>query len=1122
MAASIRAKLLRQRKAAAAVSSTRHELDIEDLFQSDAPQLFTNHTIRVSASMRRKRTESTAVELPSPMKQKRPRRQSTSIIDTSTFSLEEDFYPRDFGDAQDPKEKRVRPSVCLSLCPFLCIKLNEFDRILPCSAGSPNTATSSFAPCFGTTVGGTRSRKPVLAVASTGVRLATDARTAAPRSCFAVNAASKHTGNFLLHWIQEWDPRRFHFSPKSLKQLGLRVQVGHSTLDDHCSRPRQAREDFIILHDNGLHHVALDYCGCDRVEEDHLQLLRSRFFPATTQRIQTCATFACLDRFHAFSLKPKTNGFDFFDTLERLTNGAGEKSPDRYRMLLRMGREWRHLLLLKRGGRFGYQSNQAEDAAPGELAILCPACPRPGVNLPEDWKDAKPEDEHLYAQFFAMDACFQLKRRMVSSEARDPALGPGFAFMVESRPYREYLRTATNDQEMSTCSGLKALEQANSKFSKGYAATGVGMLVCARHELVQPTSVGDLQKGERYSNMDYLFAAMLRHVNRFLRKVVSYDIVCQWNKNLFKRLAGLPGSLKVVLLREWTKFAVPKMHILGHTLKCKGEYDLNFIPGSGQTDAEGIERAWAAAGGLSGSTRMMGPGARSDMLDAYWSFWNWTKVLGLPGRFDNVSTPQNSNWRSSRKLSLSSRRSRPLVPSWRKLVEKFEANSQEKNPYIPETTGEFLYPRLSKSKKTNKHSKVAPLLRVHDVGPAGFLEFALATTSKAQAALKKSRSTAEQIKLGSSRRKLNRDIQTLRTLQATFTPDALTKLAALSLPETTVAEELPLLLPSALAASWVASADPTHGLDSHLLQLLAMEREHRCAQMGYALAHVRNHLHIRKRLRVNKDLHVRHQAANTRALAVRARNESQLSYFADLYQIAWFAVLQIEGGDESKVGFTRLKREDIRYMDEPEVLSKKAEKERERKERQERRRAQIREEEGWSEDEAPMELDNRDPEDDEDEFFMKGSNKHVMSWIWRGTQAGGSEAEMAEAVRIEWSKAWARLRRWEEEVGFLTHETRRVPTSHEHWAAAWEERARSVPLANMHRKLAQRAAAIATEHRLGRGRRRVRVVAAPDLIFAMGDSQVELEDKEDEEEEDETELEELEDRGDLDSDDDSW
>jgi hypothetical protein len=30
---------------------------------------------------------------------------------------------------------------------------------------------------------------------------------------------------------------------------------------------------------------------------------------------------------------------------------------------------------------------KASQPANGELTIFCPACPQPGINLPDDWKD---------------------------------------------------------------------------------------------------------------------------------------------------------------------------------------------------------------------------------------------------------------------------------------------------------------------------------------------------------------------------------------------------------------------------------------------------------------------------------------------------------------------------------------------------------------------------------------------------------------------------------------------------------------------------------------------------------------------------------------------------------------
>ena len=56
-----------------------------------------------------------------------------------------------------------------------------------------------------------------------------------------------------------------------------------------------------------------------------------------------------------------------------------------------MVREWRHVRLLKRMGR-GHAESGVKGTREGECAVLCPACPIPGVNLPSDWKD-RPDSE---------------------------------------------------------------------------------------------------------------------------------------------------------------------------------------------------------------------------------------------------------------------------------------------------------------------------------------------------------------------------------------------------------------------------------------------------------------------------------------------------------------------------------------------------------------------------------------------------------------------------------------------------------------------------------------------------------------------------------------------------------
>ena len=53
---------------------------------------------------------------------------------------------------------------------------------------------------------------------------------------------------------------------------------------------------------------------------------------------------------------------------------------------MRMIREFRHLKLMKRHGRGNVEGGLVSTTR-GDLATICPACPIPDVNLPENWKD---------------------------------------------------------------------------------------------------------------------------------------------------------------------------------------------------------------------------------------------------------------------------------------------------------------------------------------------------------------------------------------------------------------------------------------------------------------------------------------------------------------------------------------------------------------------------------------------------------------------------------------------------------------------------------------------------------------------------------------------------------------
>jgi len=60
------------------------------------------------------------------------------------------------------------------------------------------------------------------------------------------------------------------------------------------------------------------------------------------------------------------------------------KVADLYREFRRMSRIWRWMKRLKWAG-YGNNNKTADKVSPGELSVFCPACPQPGINLPEDW-----------------------------------------------------------------------------------------------------------------------------------------------------------------------------------------------------------------------------------------------------------------------------------------------------------------------------------------------------------------------------------------------------------------------------------------------------------------------------------------------------------------------------------------------------------------------------------------------------------------------------------------------------------------------------------------------------------------------------------------------------------------
>lgn len=79
--------------------------------------------------------------------------------------------------------------------------------------------------------------------------------------------------------------------------------------------------------------------------------------------------------------------------------------------------------MLKRAGR-GHDDGGVDGTAMGELAVSCPACPRPGINIPSDWDKASREDRYaIYKHLLVPFLTFYLASFTMSFWHWMPAFG---------------------------------------------------------------------------------------------------------------------------------------------------------------------------------------------------------------------------------------------------------------------------------------------------------------------------------------------------------------------------------------------------------------------------------------------------------------------------------------------------------------------------------------------------------------------------------------------------------------------------------------------------------------------------------------------------------------------------
>ncbi|KAG2091180.1 uncharacterized protein F5147DRAFT_748145 [Suillus discolor] len=429
---------------------------------------------------------------------------------------------------------------------------------------------------------------------------------------------SQHCSN-PFHWISQWNGRFFERS--CLAHVGLIIHLGHDgkqcpAVTDRwnlfeedepedllepedlpfVSGPEfQPKENTMVIVDkSGVHRLEVRCCECPNAMSPDIQMFRHRFFPASFNRPKTVFTL---------DLECGTSAMNYYSKLRRMTSSmfphlVPAHCKDRYRELMRVARQWRQLKTMKWHG-FGHRS---DNPSTGELALFCPACPQPGINVLFDpsWK---------YTRSFVMDGNFKAEHLHPIKPFDEVWLSDGLGFMVGKDRYKMHLAEAADTVEKSSCNNHRAVNQANAARHK-LESTGIGGVACARHGCFVPHSM-----------------ASRHNMEGITRAVTFYDINCQYNKHFRVRV---DRSRFLEMAPQLTIIpGIGLWHVHGHQDSCYVRYASNFIEGIGRIDGEIMETLWARLNLISPAARGMSSPHRKECLDYQMNDSNFCKMIRM-------------------------------------------------------------------------------------------------------------------------------------------------------------------------------------------------------------------------------------------------------------------------------------------------------------------------------------------------------------------------------------------------------------------------------------------------------------------------------------------------------------
>ncbi|KAI0323717.1 hypothetical protein GY45DRAFT_1264149, partial [Cubamyces sp. BRFM 1775] len=458
----------------------------------------------------------------------------------------------------------------------------------------------------------------------------------APAVCKECLVASHQQNPF--HRVEEWQPSLGFWQRRSLCDLGLVIYLNHN--GDVCYSSPGPRK-MTVVHEHGIHAAAIAFCHCQddttgALVPEPLQLIKFGLFPGSWQQPLTAYTINGLRDYHLLSLQSPITALDYITYLRRVTdNVQSDEAKDRYRELNTAMREFTFLRSARRAGQ-----EPAPILAAGSLAVSCPACPQPHMNMTEGWNERPAEEDYLNMLFYSVDGNFHHNQKMKPMDPEDFPLTQGAGYFVNEVDFAEY-QERMKPPKKEASRPLTPISTCNKFGAMGYGrytgrVSGMVGMTCSRHMVVIPSSLVDLIKGEGFAWGDFSQLSGLQPWLDVLKLLCrGYDINCQYDKKFELRLAEfrkyfshLP-SIKTTIFPP-IRSPIPKFHGPAHTLICNVYRSYNYTPGVGMTDGEASERIWSAFNALAVRAKEMSAGHRHDVINDFLNDLNVRRVHAMP------------------------------------------------------------------------------------------------------------------------------------------------------------------------------------------------------------------------------------------------------------------------------------------------------------------------------------------------------------------------------------------------------------------------------------------------------------------------------------------------------------